>query len=818
MQSHVIHREAMRMSADTTPRNLLPPDARGETASGEDEAAMRPAPELLALATQAGSFVVFTLLAAVTFTLLGLNHIPADKLVPWALFMTVTAAAHAGINLARHAPTGAAGHWWRPHVFMAVVTAAGWMVAGILFLPGLPADARPWAAALFIAALYAGVSSLSPRWSAACLYALPFLAGLAMAAFGSPGPAAWTLAVLFPATMVLALAALLQRGHCRAAALGLQERGQLDAARLALARTTRERDLAGMELNQARLDLATLDAQQQRSLATLRTISDGVISCDSEGRIEYMNPVSEVLTGWGLGDARGRQLSSVFRIINQETREVDPERINACLHERRPVLSDSHDALVRKDGLEYAIEFMLSPIRDGRQQTSGITAVFRDVTAQRAISNKLSWQATHDPLTRLINRTEFEDRVSRLLASGDADSRGHALCHIDFDCFKAVNDSHGVAVGDALMRKLARSLRSRIRDADTLARIGGDELAVLLHSCPADKARMIAEGLRLHIEQFDFQHDELVVPTAASIGVVAFRAGQVSLPGLMNAAEHACRAAKEAGGALVQVFDSPSVGQDSREQRSASIARVRRALNRDEFVFGISRLQSGRGADSERLGTLELRLPDNGHDQPLSGAILEAAERYQILADIDRWTVKAAIDALRLGHPGLSRLDAVMVPLHAQSIRTERFCDYLFELVGAEGLARDRIIIAIRGSATQIAIGALVRFIAAARHRGLRVAIDDFGAASGGTLDMLRRLDFDFMRLDPALAGSLSRDSADFELVLSLLRVAAIRGIGTVAPGVVSREVYDHLLAAGVDYLGGDWVAEPRPLQTVRIA
>jgi len=551
----------------------------------------------------------------------------------------------------------------------------------------------------------------------------------------------------------------------------------------------------------------------------LRAVSDGVIICDPAGAVAYMNPVAEVLTGWQRAEAAGQPLATVLHIIDQRTRRSRAERIAASLRAARHLQSESADALVRRDGLEYAIELLITPLHDEDARpaigTGAVTIVFRDVTAQRAMSEKLAWHSRHDALTRLANRPALEARLSRLAVTGAGEL--HSLCHIDLDGFKAVNDSHGMAVGDELMRRLARSLAAKTRAGDVLARLGGDELWLLLPGCPGDKARMIAEGLRRHIEQFEFVHEGLAIPISASIGVVAFRAGDISHTDLLRAGAAACERAKEAGGGRVLVLDSPLAELAGRQRLQAAFGRLRAALDRDALAFGLAPLR--RAAPGARaLGELAPWLAGEAGPEPIDARILAAASRYQLLPALDRWAVKAAADALRLAHPGLRALDAVLVPVHARSLRRDRFAEQLLGLTADAGLPPGRLVLAIRGAGRDIALPALRRFVAAARHQGLAIALDGAGASEGGSLEMLLCLELDYLLLDAGLVSRCTLDSAAFEATLALLRIARIRRIASIARGVDSGACADSLSAAGAGHLAGPFIGEARPLLGLRIA
>jgi diguanylate cyclase (GGDEF)-like protein/PAS domain S-box-containing protein len=287
--------------------------------------------------------------------------------------------------------------------------------------------------------------------------------------------------------------------------------------------------------------------EKDRAFSTLQALGEGVITTDHQGFIDYMNPVAEVLTGWNQREAAGQPLSSVFRLGQYAAANGLANPAEQCLITERIVTGDEHATLMRRDGAECAIEHLATPIHDGRGRFAGAALIFRDVTEKRELQSRLNWLASHDPLTGLINRREFETRLRRMTEHGARTGRRHVLCYIDLDRFKAVNDTCGHTAGDELLRDIAGLLKGRVREADTVARIGGDEFVALLYSCPMEKAIGIAEGLRRRIADYTLAWEGQDLRVGASIGLVEIAPGDHDLPRLLAAADSACYSAKNAG-------------------------------------------------------------------------------------------------------------------------------------------------------------------------------------------------------------------------------------------------------------------------------
>ncbi|MEG3909830.1 diguanylate cyclase [Microcoleus sp. w2-18bC1] len=299
---------------------------------------------------------------------------------------------------------------------------------------------------------------------------------------------------------------------------------------------------------------ASLFAEKELAQVTLQSIGDAVITTNAQGNVRFFNPIAEQLTGWKAYEAKGLPLSTVFEIVNEVTRKPVQNPINKALLEKRIVGLANHTILIARDGTEYAIDNSAAPIRDCQGQIIGAVIVFHDVTEARNFARQLSWEASHDALTGLINRRGFEQRLMEAIASVQDSNQQHALCYLDLDKFKVVNDTAGHIAGDELLRQIIRLLQKGVRANDTLARLGGDEFGLLLTKCSLSKATLIAENLKDIVHQFRFIWDSKTFIIGVSIGVVAINQDSHDLMEVMGAADSACYAAKGKGRNCVHVY------------------------------------------------------------------------------------------------------------------------------------------------------------------------------------------------------------------------------------------------------------------------
>ncbi|NJK41198.1 MAG: diguanylate cyclase [Acaryochloridaceae cyanobacterium SU_2_1] len=294
---------------------------------------------------------------------------------------------------------------------------------------------------------------------------------------------------------------------------------------------------------------------QEKELAqvTLQSIGDAVITTDVHGQIQNINPVAEHLTGWTLDEAKGKPLPEIFNIIHETTREPAENPVQQALREGRIVALANHTVLISREGTEYGIEDSAAPIRDRQGQVVGAVMVFHDVTQSRSLNHQLSWQASHDPLTRLANRRKFDQTLQDAFQAVQQDNPKHVLCFLDLDRFKVINDTCGHAAGDELLCQVAQLLQQSIRASDTVARLGGDEFGILLTQCPLEKAEAIAEQLRQAIQAFRFQWAGKTFSIGVSIGLVPLDSESLKIEDVLGAADAACYAAKAKGRNQIKV-------------------------------------------------------------------------------------------------------------------------------------------------------------------------------------------------------------------------------------------------------------------------
>jgi diguanylate cyclase (GGDEF)-like protein/PAS domain S-box-containing protein len=555
-------------------------------------------------------------------------------------------------------------------------------------------------------------------------------------------------------------------------------------------------------------------AEKERAQVTLQSIGDAVITTDRDGRIDYMNPVAEQLSGWGKEEARGENLGTVLRLLDEVTHEKLENPLVRCLREGQLVHFAEHSVLLNRLGQEIAIQDSAAPIRDRGGDIVGAVVVFRDVTKERRLKRALSYQASHDALTGLINRREFDNRLAEALQSAQQDQGPHALLYVDLDQFKVVNDTCGHSAGDRLLRDVTGLLQAHVRAADTIARLGGDEFGILVRSCTAEQAARIAENIRQAIRDYRFTWEQNTTGIGASIGVVEITRESQSAASLLSAADIACYAAKDSGRNRVHLYDSNEVSGRHREMYWVS--RVTRAVDegRLELFFQQIMPTSDSSPPLPAFYELLVRLRDDGGQLVLPGEFIPAAERYNMVAAIDRWVIQRAARALHEHATGDEPPFLFALNISGMSLGDRGFLEFALSLTDDPRIARG-LCFEITETAVITSMADAVYFMRELKNRGCRFALDDFGSGLS-SFHYLKNLPVDFLKIDGQFIGSVTTDAVDRSMVEAIGHVGRTLGIATIAEKVESAAVFAELKRLRVEFAQGYYIARPASIETLR--
>jgi len=559
-----------------------------------------------------------------------------------------------------------------------------------------------------------------------------------------------------------------------------------------------------------------LSREKIKAQVTLHSIGDGVITTDNKGIVEYMNAVAETLTGFSSAQASNKLLQNIFKISSdlQSKSLINP--VLNILNKQKVYSSDSHVILKNADQKEFAIEFTASPINDINNKITGIVLVFRDVTSMRKMSNQLGYQATHDELTELINRREFENRIKIALESAHVDDVEHSMCYLDLDQFKIVNDTCGHVAGDELLRQLSKLLKQEIRKGDTIARLGGDEFGILYLNCALEKAEELAEKLRCIVNDFQFNWDNKSFTVGVSIGIV-----QINKHGNMNAilssADSACYVAKDKGRNRIHCYKENDNELIEREGQMQWIHRINDALEQNKFILycqPIFDISLSRCHHYEIL----VRYIDEKNNIIPPMAFIPAAERYNLMNLIDSWIFENALLQINGILKKYSDIDipSFAINLSAQSLCDDNFLDFVQEQFKTNNIDPNYICFEITETSAIVNLTRAQHFINTLKKIGVKFSLDDFGSGLS-SFAYLKNLPVDYLKIDGTFVRDIIEDPIDMALVESINQVGHIMGIKTIAEYVENREIFEKLKEVGVDLAQGYYISRPIPLDEINL-
>ena len=564
-----------------------------------------------------------------------------------------------------------------------------------------------------------------------------------------------------------------------------------------------------VDITERKLYEDALFREKESAQITLQSIGDGVITTDAKGNVEYVNPVAEGLTGWKVDDASGRPIDEIFRGFHEETCEPLENPLAVSIRRDRAIKSVRPTLLIRRDGNELYIESTASPIRDGKGTVTGGVLVFHDVSESRELNRRLSYHASHDILTGLVNRREFESRLERALKSARARETAYALLYLDLDQFKIVNDTCGHSAGDTLLHQLGNLLKAKIRWRDTLARLGGDEFGVLLESCNLDEAMQTAESLRTAIGDYKFMWDDRSFRLGVSIGVVPITADNEDVAALLSAADSACAAAKEAGRNRIHSFQENDIDLMRRRREMQWAARINNALEENRFELFRQTIQPLQVEEDGAHYEILLRMRDEQGGIISPGLFIEAAERYGITPAIDRWVIRSAFRWLVSEADERERLLLCSINLSGQSLGDDKFLPFVIDQFQMSGLDATKICFEITETAAIASYSQANRFINALKELGCKFALDDFGTGLS-SFGYLKHFPVDFLKIDGSFVKEILHDPIDREMVRSINEIGHLTGKQTIAEFAENEEIIQMLRGMGIDYAQGYGVSEPK--------
>ena len=556
-----------------------------------------------------------------------------------------------------------------------------------------------------------------------------------------------------------------------------------------------------------------LHEEKERAEVTLHSIGDGVITTDLQGRVRYLNPVAETLTGYSLAKGLGKPIETVYRVQDQSTGSPLANPARLCLAEDTVISGVNLAQLVRSDGRLYAVEETAAPIRGKEGRTIGTVLVFHDVTESREASRKLSYQATHDALTGLINRREFERQVEETLQDAKTNGTHHAFCYMDLDQFKVVNDTCGHIAGDGLLIELAAMLRHRVRETDTVARLGGDEFGILMRNIPMNEACAMAEDIRNRVRDYRYLWEGQNFEVGISIGVVPIRPDTGAVVDIFSNADIACFVAKDKGRNQIHVSSMDDVEQARRQLEMQWSVRIPSALERDRFVLHCQKIYplDANSPEAPRCELLVRMLEEDG-SLILPGRLIPAAERFRHMPEIDRWVIHNALKLIAQ-HGKQLGLAAYAINLSGQSLGQEDLLDFVKREILRSGVKPGLVTFEITETAAIRNISHAARFMTELKKMGCQFSLDDFGSGLS-SFGYLKMLPVDYLKIDGSFVRNMVHDEHDHSIVVAITQIAKTLKIGCVAEYIENEATLLALKEIGVDYGQGYFLHRPEALSS----
>jgi len=550
---------------------------------------------------------------------------------------------------------------------------------------------------------------------------------------------------------------------------------------------------------------------QRVALTFLACLDQAAIVTDASGMVQYLNEAAAKLTGWSNAEALNQPINKVARLIEHVSAKHMNSYVAQALAKGMARPLGANAMLLRSDATQVAVEGSVAPVQDRDNRVAGALVLLQDVTRLRKITDSLAHEARHDVLTGLVNRREFRTRLETAFAGSRARNECHALCYLDLDQFKVINDTCGHAAGDELLRKVTELLKSLLHSDETLARLGGDEFGLLLQNVNLAEAVCIAESILSAIKAFRFYWEGRAFSIGVSIGVTVITRKSSDVNAVVSIADAACYAAKEKGRNRVQAFNPDDIELDQRQQEMRVLSRITTALDENRFVLYYQPIIPVCAAhDGSQHCEILVRMinADGALVQPAQ--FIPAAERYNLMPALDRWIIERVFDTFHKRYPTreLKRAHQWSVNISGTSLSSEGFVAFIRDQAARYEIVPQSICFEITETAAIADIQRVNDFLWGLRLDGFRFALDDFGIGMS-SFSYLKSLPVDYVKIDGEFVKNILDDKVSLAMTEAITRVVSVMGIQTVAEYVENTAILEKLREIGVGYAQGYGVSEP---------
>jgi Amt family ammonium transporter len=567
--------------------------------------------------------------------------------------------------------------------------------------------------------------------------------------------------------------------------------------------------VSDIESNSERQDrLPTISVAEQRTRAMLSSVEDAVILLDEAGRIEFANLAAEAMTGYQGQQMVGRRLTEVYQVFNESGSNQYPLSVEQIIH-----CEGGQLVLKHREGLSLPVQQSITMLKDEAGRLESMVLVFKDTSQSRKLAAQLSWQSSHDPVTRLYNRTEFDRQLTSLLERTAIEGGEHCLLYLDVDRFKVVNDNCGHAAGDELLRQLAGLIKRSIRNSDLLARLGGDEFGILLTQCSMESAERIADSIRLSVQGFRFVCGEKSFSQSVSIGMVPIDKQSTGLEQVLSFADTACFSAKEEGRNKIHIFDSLSSPAAKRHGEAKWVTHIRSALDEDRFTLYVQPIKSINDTGAPEHVEVLVRMLNESGGLILPGAFIPAAERFDLMPVIDRWVIDRLIQFIADNRETcLAAERRYFVNLSGHSLCDDEVLQMILDRIRKYEIPKGMLCFEVTETAAISNLTSAEHFMRTLQRFGCEFALDDFGSGLS-SFGYLKHLPVEYLKIDGAFVKEMLDNAIDDSMVDAINRIGHIMGLETIAEFVENDRVLRRLQDIGIDYVQGFGICRPFPIE-----
>ena len=547
----------------------------------------------------------------------------------------------------------------------------------------------------------------------------------------------------------------------------------------------------------------------------LTRLDRAAIITNVEGLIQYLNEPAIKLIDCLEAGAIGKPINSIINLaVNSSSSRFDFP-VAQALAKGMTVQLAANSVLIRPNGTQIAVEGSVAPIQGPDNCIAGTLILLQDVTRNRRITDSLVHEACHDVLTGLMNRREFQTRLESAFAGSRNRNDSHALCYLDLDQFKVINDSCGHAAGDQLLRNVAELLNSLLSSNETLARLGGDEFGLLIQNTDIDKAVRIAEDILSAIKALRFNWEGKIFSIGVSIGVTVITRRSIDLKSVVSIADSACYAAKEKGRNRVQVYNHDDIELEQRQQEMRILSRITSAMDENRYVLCYQPIIPVCAApDGKQHCEILVRMINTDGTLAQPAEFIPAAERYNVMPALDRWIIERVFKVFHQRYPTreLKRAHHWSVNVSGTSLSSDGFVDFIRDQAVRHEIVPESICFEITETAAIANIERVSNFLWGLRMDGFRFALDDFGIGMS-SFSYLKGLPVDYVKIDGEFIKNILNDKVSLAMTEAITRVVGVMGIQVVAEYVESIAILDKLREIGVDYAQGYGVSKPIMLE-----